>query len=56
MTLRKKTMGTRMRMTTKRMRKMMMKKMLMVSQRKVAKALVKSENQRQHLANYGIKQ
>jgi hypothetical protein len=55
MRLRKKTMGTRMRTTTKRMRKTMMKKMLMDSQRK-AKALAKKENQRQHLANYGIKQ
>jgi hypothetical protein len=49
-------MATKMRTTMKRRKKMMKKKMLMVSQRKVVKALEKSANQRQHLANYGIRQ
>ncbi len=51
----KKTMEMK-RRTTKRMKTMKMKKMLMGSPKKVAKALAKDANQRQHLENYGIRQ
>jgi hypothetical protein len=55
MRVKKKT--TQRRMKTTKMRKMtMMKKMLMGSHWKVARALAKSGNQRQHLANFGIRQ